>query len=278
MADVSAIITRIIRQKDAGIVSGQEAMRKILAALQQQTMDELGRASLTGWDQYRLKQLLDAIERRIADYETAAGQEIARQVREMWDLGQQSVYQPLNENGIYTGFGLSRSTLEAMEDFSYHKISGVANAAWDKIKTELTLGLLGGKTPQQVAEAIGTNLKDPGVFSSIDARAEVITKTEMGRVFSEAAEQRRQQAAQYVDGLMKIWDHAGHPRQARLSHLAVHGQMVPVDEPFKLRDKNGYQLMYPHDPNADISEVINCGCDAVTWKDTWGEKPEKFRD
>ncbi len=275
---IEAIIQEIIRQKDAKILSGQEAMQRILAEVQKQVLGELGNASISGWNEYRLKQLLDAVERKLADYGGAAGGELKDQIKKMWDLGQQSVYKPLNEAGIYTGFDLSSSTLEVLSDFGYHKIQKVKDAAFDKIKTELTMGILGGKTPQQVADAIGTNLTSPGVFSSIAARAETITKTEMGRVFSEAAERRRQQAAASVDGLMKIWDHAGHPMHARTSHLAVHGQKVPVDEPFKLVDVDGYQLMYPHDPNADISEVINCGCDAVTWMDSWGDPPKKFRN
>lgn len=277
MADTGALIQQIIKQKDAAILTNQEAMARILEALHKQVLDEIGKASITGWDQYRLKQMLDAIERSINEYESAAGAEITRQAGKMWDLGQESVYKPLNANGIYTGFNLSQATLDALAEFSYHKISGVANAAWDRIKTELTLGIIGTKTPQQVAEIIGKDLKSPGVFSSIEARADIIVKTESGRVFSEAAERRRQQAAETVDGLVKIWDHAGHPVHPRLSHLVVHGQQVPVEEPFRLRDKNNYQLRYPHDPDADISETINCGCDAVTWKESWGAAPKTFR-
>jgi hypothetical protein len=222
--------------------------------------------------------MLDAIERSMDEYTRRIQAELGIDLKRSWDLGQESVYKPLNEAGIYTGYNISQSTLDTLSEFTFHKIANVTNDAFSKIKAELTLGVLGGNTPQDVAKAIGTNLKDPSIFTSIEARAEVITKTEMGRTFSMAAEKRRQQAAESVDGLMKIWDHAGHPITPRLSHLAVHGQTVPAKEPFKLRDKNGYRLMYPHDPNADISEVVNCGCDAVTWVDSWGEKPAKFRD
>lgn len=270
-------LQQIIRQKDRWLITGPEKVIKLLRELRKQVLDEIGRAAISGWQQHQLKETLAAIERAADDYTRRIQAELGIDLRKFWDLGQESVYKPLNAGGVYTGFNISRETLNVLSDFTYHKIAGVTGAAFDKIKAELTLGVLGGKTPQQVAEAVGAQLNGPSIFASIEARAETIAKTELGRVYSMAAEQRRQQAADYVDGLVKIWDHAGHPRNPRWSHLAVHGQEVPVGEPFKLRDENGYRLMYPHDPNAHISEVINCGCDAVTWKQSWGERPEGLR-
>lgn len=270
MAEINAVIARILRQKDAGIIDGAEAMRKVLAQLQRQVLDELGRASITGWEQYRLRQLLDAVERQLGQYEAAAQAEIENRLSAMWDLGQKSVYQPLNTAGIYTGFNLSTSVLDVLKDFAFHKISGVAAGGWDKIKSELSLGILGTRTPQQVADAIGRNLTDPSVFASIDARAEVITKTEMGRVFSIAAQKRMEEAAKYVRGLKKVWIHAGHPRKPRITHLGIEGQTRDIDEPFNV---GGVKMMYPRDPAAPLDEVINCGCDHAAWKEEWGEKP-----
>ena len=65
-----------------------------------------------------------------------------------------------------------------------------------------------------------------------------------------------EEAAKSVDGLEKMWRHAGHPRSPRITHLAADGRHVPVDEPF---DIGGVAMMYPRDPAAPSEEVINCG-------------------
>jgi hypothetical protein len=126
--------------------------------------------------------------------------------------------------------------------------------------------MMGGKTPQEVAAAIGKNLNDPSIFTSIAARAETITKTEMGRVFSTAAQKRMEEASRHVAGLEKQWIHAGHPKHARPGHEAAHGQHVPVGEPFNV---GGTKMMYPRDPAAPLDEVINCGCDHVPYHARW---------
>jgi hypothetical protein len=281
MATVNETITRILRQRTAGIVSGEEAMRRLLRELQRQVQDELGRAALGSWNEYHLREVLASIERRIADYETAAKGEMARQIKSMWDLGQESVYKPLNAGGIYTGFNLAPSVLKTLEEFSLVKVEGYTGAMWNGIRSELTLGILGGKTPQQVADAIGKVLPDEPlvgaggrtIFKDAAQRAEFITRTEMGRTFSEAADRRMKDAAAHVQDLEKVWRH-GHPRVPRLTHLAADGEARPVDQPFPVRDKNGYQLMYPHDPKADFSEVAGCQCSHFVWAKRWGEMPK----
>jgi hypothetical protein len=137
---------------------------------------------------------------------------------------------------------------------------------WAQIKGEVNLGLLGGKTPHEVAEAIGT-IVDKGRFRSAAERAQVITQTEMGRAYSQATQSRLEQAAQSVPKLEKMWIHAGHPKQARPGHLLAHGQHVPVNDLFNVGTA---RMRYPRDPGAPISEVIRCGCDHAAWHPDWG--------
>jgi hypothetical protein len=272
MIHVTETINKILKQKQAQLVSGDEAMRKLLLELERQVLAELGQAALSSWDSYRLKQLLDSIERRIADYDLAAKKEVGTHINTMWGLGQESVYKPLEVAGIFSGFNLSTSVLKTLETFAFHKLSNVSASLMDKIRGELMLGSLGTKTPQQVADAIGasgiTKVAGNKIFPSIAARSEFVVKTELGRVYSEAANRRMTTAAQYVDGLEKMWHH-GHPKVPRPVHLEADGVSVPVNKPFPIRDKNGYQLMYPHDPAADFSEVAGCQCDSVPWMASW---------
>lgn len=260
-------IKKVLKEKDAGILTGTEAVNGILKELQKQVQDGLGQAALGSWDAYSMKNLLNAIERQVANFDSAAKKEVGSQLDNAWTLGEKIVEDPLKTMpGIYAGFNISTSSLTALKDFSFHKIEGLSSDAWYKIKGELSLGILGGKTPAEVAAAIGKNLTDPSIFSSIAARAETITKTEMGRVFSTATQLRLEEAAQYVDGLEKQWIHAGHPKAARPYHVAASGQHVPVDQPFLI---GNIPMMFPRDPKAPISEVIHCGCDHVPWHESW---------
>jgi len=266
MATINSQIARIIKDKNRAIKTGARAMLDILEELRAQTIKEIGGAAVTEWDAYHLKQMLSSIESQISNFQAKAKAEAEGFLEESWGMGRNLVDVPLAEAGIYMGFSLSTSILDTLKDFAFHKIEGLSDSAWDKIQSELTLGVMGGKTPQEVASAIGKNLTDPSIFTSIGARAEVITKTEMGRVFSTAAEMRMEEAADHVDGLEKMWRHAGHPKVPRASHLAADGDHVPVDEPFNI---GGVEMMYPRDPKAPIEETINCGCDHVPYHSRW---------
>ena len=267
MATVNSEIKRILREKDAGIKTGVASMQALLKELQKQVLSEIGSASLTTWDTFHLQQQLEAINRHMVSFEAQAIKEAGSLLDESWAGGVELVDSPLRVAGeIWTGFGMSTSSLDVIKDFTFHKISGLSDAAWDKVRSELTLGILGGKTPQEVATAIGKNLKDPGIFRSVNLRAEAITRTEMGRTFSMASQQRMEQAAEHVEGLEKQWLHRGHPKIPRPSHLGSHGQHVPVKSPFLI---GGVPIMHPRDPGAGIEENIHCGCDSVPWKEEW---------
>ena len=266
MPTVNSEILRILKDKDRMIKSGVQSVLDLLEEVRSQVIKEIGAAAVTEWDAYHLKEVLNSIESQIENFKVRAKIEAEKNLQAAWEKGQVLVDGPLSVGGIYPGFGISTSVLETLKDFTFHKIEGLSNAAWDKIQGELTLGVMGGKTPQEVAAAIGKNLEVPSVFGSIANRAEVITKTEMGRVFSTAAELRMEEAGKYVDGLEKQWRHAGHPAVPRPSHLIADGQHVPVDEPFNI---GGVLMMHPRDPAAPIEEVINCGCDHVPYHDRW---------
>lgn len=268
MVEANSTIKRLIEQKDAGILSGTEAMQGILRELQKQAQTELGHAALGSWDAYHLKKMLSAIERRISDASSKSKTEMSGLIDDSWQMGLDLVDAPLDAAGIYTGFNISASSVQkmGMKDFAEHITEKMYGDGWSKIKSELTLGVLGGKTPQEVAKAIGMNLTDPSIFASLDARAEAITKTEMGRVFSAAAQSRMEDASQHVEGLEKQWLHAGHPKMPRVYHAALDGHHVPVNEPFFV---GSVRMMYPRDPAAPINEVINCGCDHVPYHAGW---------
>lgn len=66
------------------------------------------------------------------------------------------------------------------------------------------------------------------------------------------------------------WRHTGaHKNEPRENHVAMDGQIVPVDEPFTLEGRNGttYYPMFPVDPDLPPEESINCHCTAINLVD-----------
>lgn len=68
---------------------------------------------------------------------------------------------------------------------------------------------------------------------------------------------------------MKIWISATDIRTRRqprdeADHLHANGQTVPMDEPFKIRDRNNpgnfVDMMQPGDPKGGAENVVNCRC------------------
>lgn len=264
---VGAEIKRVIREKEAGLRSGQSAVLAILKALQRDVLASLGRAAISSWDEMHLGQVLDAVELQINGFTTRMKSQVGGMVEEGWGLGVEMVDAPLAATSVDVGgFYISTSSLEVLKDFSFTKVKGLSSSAMDKIKTELTLGVLGQKTPQEVATAIGLNLKGRSIFTSIAARAEVIAKNEMGKAFSKATQLRMEEAAKHVPGMEKQWVHAGHPKQPRESHLWADGTHVAVNKKFNV---GGVKMMFPRDPAAPLGETINCGCDHVPYHPDW---------
>ena len=269
MATVTAEIQRLLKAKEQKILDGTVAIKGLLTEVQKQIVAELAAVSGDSYAAYHLKQNLASIERYLQGFESSAQTELGKLIDEAWELGGDLPFQAAVAGGLSTtAFGhIPGTLLESFKDFSAHKISGVSSAAFDRIRGELSLGILGQKTPHQVTQAIAGTLQSPGVFKSIGERAEIITQVEMGRAYSQASQLGMEQAASSVPALKKQWWHAGHPKMPRQNHLKLHGQIQPVGQKFLL---GSLAIMFPRDPKAPASEVIRCGCDMVPWHDAWG--------
>lgn len=81
-----------------------------------------------------------------------------------------------------------------------------------------------------------------------------IARTELGMAMNYGHDQGARQAAREYDLVMdKGWSTSLDDR-VRDSHAVLHGEIVPMDQPFS----NG--LMYPGDPAGPASEVVMCRC------------------
>ena len=75
------------------------------------------------------------------------------------------------------------------------------------------------------------------------SRALTIVRTELGRAYSLAGQQRMEQASEVLPGLRKQWRRSGKLR-ARLTHDAIDGQLRDADKPAGARRRDR-QLRLP---------------------------------
>jgi hypothetical protein len=240
--------TRIVRTTEQTVRDYlAEALVRIQAILAGQPSDA------TRW---QLSSLRVEIQRVLEQMGAQAGVAAAGQHAVAAEAGAVMVSEALARSGVrYVVPRIDAGQLLAMREFTTSKIAGVGLAAVEKINTELGLAMIGTQSPFEAAQRITEILKEESVN-----RAVRIVRTELGRAYSVAAHERMAQFAQVVPGLKKRWVKSGklYPRE---HHAAIDGQVQAWNAPFKLA--GGVRLMYPHDPAAPASEVINCGCLSV---------------
>jgi hypothetical protein len=189
-----------------------------------------------------------------------------------WRAGIDLVDKPLEAAGVRIAGVLPEvdlAQLMAMRTFMTGKMRDVALEAANRINTQLGLAMVGAATPADAVGAIAGILEEGG-----RARAITVVRTELGRAFSAATQQRQEQASQHLPGLRKQWRRSGKVH-SRVTHDAADGQVVDVDEPFLV---GGEKLMYPRDPKASARNTVNCGCVQLPYMADWevrhpGAKP-----
>jgi hypothetical protein len=90
-------------------------------------------------------------------------------------------------------------------------------------------------------------------------------RNELGRVWSDATQERQTQASARLPGLQKQWRRSG-KIHSRPTHNIAEGQIRNVDEPFLV---DGVELMFPRDLTGPPAETINCGCSSLPFMASW---------
>lgn len=232
-------------------------VKKVIRLLNVARREVAATVASSDWQIYHLAELKSGIERSLQSFGDRYGVELRAAQGTFWQMGQDMVDLPLRQIGIAAAIPeIDTAVLAIMQDFSSDLVTGLTSDAIKKINQELTLGLMGQKSPFEVMGAVGRNLKDKSVFRSIAARARTIVLTESGRVLESAGQARKVAARKAVPGLQKQWLYGHSPQNPRVDHMAVDGQIRDVDEPF---DVGGESLMYPGDPAGSPGNTINCG-------------------
>jgi len=133
------------------------------------------------------------------------------------------------------------------------KVNDKKDKAWNekKVNSAITQGILQGRTIPEIADSLSTAVSDQNEAAMVRTARTAMTSAEnAGRL--EGMKQAEESGIQ----MKKQWLAANDDR-VRETHAALDGQIVDVDEPFRV---DGMEIMYPGDPSADPSLVYNCRC------------------
>ena len=182
-----------------------EAVKNSIRILEAARKEIAATVASTEWEMYRLPQLKSAVERAMQSYAQLYNMDLNDRQLDFWDQGILLVDEPVSAavsaNIAVAMPQIDTTMLGILQGYGTDLVTGLAADANKKITAELTRGLLGRKSPFEVMQAVGKNLKDKSIFKSIAARAETITRNECGRVLEAANQARREQAAKAVPGL-----------------------------------------------------------------------------
>lgn len=200
-----------------------------------------------------------------------AASEFARQFDSNLDAGIRDAF-ALGEESTVTGLArinlrvalpsVDPALLESLLAFKGSLVVGAANDFAAAINGEISRGVVGGLRPDQVIRNL--RLRVFGPARTIDGhvgrlprpifRAINTARTEIGRAYSAARQQRIVQLAKEIPGVQKEWVTVIDGRE-RGSHTAADGQVVLWNRSFLV---GGVRLAFPRDPAGPASEVINC--------------------
>lgn len=251
--DTYAELQRLLKQADAEI-------RAILVA------------APSDYQQWLLPQLQASVRQALTAIGEQMGSTVSNAAGQAWQAGLDLVDAPLAAGGVQVAGllpAIDTQQLVAMRTFMTDRIKDITLQAINKINAQIGLSAIGA---QPVGDTIGAVSRVLGKGSR--GRALTIVRTELGRAYSVATQQRQAQAAELLPGLKKQWRRSGKVH-SRISHDAADGQIREVDKPFSI---GGVSLMHPRDPAAPAEETINCGCDNLPYMEGWdmatpGKKP-----
>ena len=172
----------------------------------------------------------------------------------------QTVERLIKENPkLLPKYKFGKTTYERLRD---------KNLKWNQqhITSAVTQGILQGESIPKIAE----RMRNAGYMeykaSIRDARTSVTSAQNAGRI------EAMHRAEDLGISMKKQWL-ATIDDRTRHEHRELDGQRMPVDEPFEI---DGYEIMYPADPDAEPEMVYNCRCTMVTVFDGFDKKITDF--
>ncbi len=216
------------------------------------------------FEAWRLPQLQAAVRGALSAFADEAAGRIDSAAGEAWSAGVTAVDRPIAIAGqIALDAALvppDIRQLAAMRNFMTDRIRAASADAIGRINADLGLAAIGA---QSTNETVGRIRQHLGGASR--RRANTILRTELGRIYAAAANERIGQAQEMLPGMRKQWRRSGKIR-SRIDHDLADGQIVDADEVFRV---GGERLRYPRDPRGSARNTINCGCTLLPFMEEW---------
>jgi len=238
---------------------------------------------LTGSGLYsksEIRQLLATVDALTADAARrmiAANQ--AAQLR-AWQRGVAGLNEIIGAMELTWSPGLTGLESALIQQFlTVNRIVGITEEMRTAVLAQVINGVMMEMTPWEVMASI-TNvlgIRDMRGFreigtTGISAKAERIMRTELLTIQNSASWIKLNDAKTRFPDLKKVWFATGDDR-TRDVHLAAHGQVVDVDEPFIV---GGEEARFPGDPLLSPGNRINCRCRVIPYREEWGEVDDLY--
>lgn len=261
-----------IERRDAQLerVSGGvvERLRRLGSGILSQVSSSLGSALPT-----RLRQLTESLRGLTEQWGREVTSTVQAAQRDAVAIGQELVDARLIAASVdVLAPEVSVELLSVLQDYSADLIKGLGDDLLKRVTSTLRQGVLGQMSTEQMIQDIARLLPSDLGHGSLDARAEAIVITEVGRVHSMAGWLRLQQALAARPDLMKEWRHSGLQRNPRSGHVAINGQRRPVAEPFRVAPVVGGRselMQYPRHAIASAANSVRCKCVALPYLPEW---------
>lgn len=131
-----------------------------------------------------------------------------------------------------------------------YRLDGLQRAVWKKTNKALADAQAAHADVDQMRDDIRAALS-PKLYGSFVER---LARTEAAIAINSARDWEARQAAYAGATVTKTW-RTRRDHRVRPTHKDAEGQTVPLDAPFIV---GGWPMMYPADPAAPASEVVNC--------------------
>jgi len=255
--------TKQLKQSQKDRTGAFDKISQILTNAEKDIIKKL-KNSPSDFERFYLTELRGEIQTNFEALKPLLSDEIRKEMATAWSSGIALVDDPFLAAGLNIASQLPTLNIEqiaSLDAFVVDRIKDIPTQLIKKVTAQLQLTVVG---TQSVSDSINMieNLFDKQGRS----RALTITRTELGRVYSVANDQRLKQAVRLVPSLKKQWRRSG-KIHSRIYHDSIDGQIRDIDKPFRLG--NGTLLDYPRDPKAPIKETINCGCESLPYIEDW---------
>jgi len=243
-------------------------------------------ANASDFDRATLPRLQAEVEAALATFAARAGEVVEDAAATAWQQGIDQIDKP-----IEAGFAaapdaapdaapnaddpprvvldavlprLDTRQLDQIATFMTDRMKDISATLGARVDEQLGLVATGAQGVSEAAREIERAFESGGVAGG-RGRVNTIVRTELGRAFSAAGDQRLRAAKARLPGLKKQWRRSGKVF-SRTNHDLTDGQVREVADMFNV---GGVTLEYPRDPRGPASETVNCRCTSLPIMDRW---------